>query len=230
MDLEYLICFYIFELQWSNSKGLLPEFKDPNDYVCHSYSYGLRAIIQCLPAWLRFIQCLRRYRDTKRAFPHLVNAGKYSTTFFVVTFAALYATHREDVILRFAWTIQISLTTMTKIHSVGDIVATVLAPLEVFRRFVWNFFRLENEHLNNCGEFRAVRDISVAPLNAGRPDAAGADDGPGRRRPEPLGQEDLEEDPIVCRSDAPSCRPHIGRDRRSLRTTWYVVTHQTRDP
>lgn len=62
--------------------------------MCHSYSYGLRAIIQCLPAWFRFIQCLRRYRDTKRAFPHLVNAGKYSTTFFVVTFAALYATHR----------------------------------------------------------------------------------------------------------------------------------------
>ncbi|XP_007552758.1 xenotropic and polytropic retrovirus receptor 1 homolog isoform X2 [Poecilia formosa] len=228
MDFEYLICFYIFELQWSNSKGLFPP--DSSDHVCHSYWYGLRAIIQCLPAWLRFIQCLRRYRDTKRAFPHLVNAGKYSTTFFVVTFAALYATHQEqghtdadmflyllivfstisslytltwdlimdwglfdrgagentflreeivyphkayyyfaiveDVLLRFAWTIQISLSTMTEPHSVGNIVATILAPLEVFRRFVWNFFRLENEHLNNCGEFRAVRDISVAPLNA----------------------------------------------------------------
>ncbi|XP_043985295.1 xenotropic and polytropic retrovirus receptor 1a [Gambusia affinis] len=228
MDFEYLLCFYIFELQWSNSKGLLPP--DSSDRICHSYWYGLRAIIQCLPAWLRFIQCLRRYRDTKRAFPHLVNAGKYSTTFFVVTFAALYATHQEqghtdadmflyllivfstisslytltwdlimdwglfdrgagentflreeivyphkayyyfaiveDVLLRFAWTIQISLSTMTDPHSVGDIVATILAPLEVFRRFVWNFFRLENEHLNNCGEFRAVRDISVAPLNA----------------------------------------------------------------
>ena len=35
-----------------------------------------------------------------------------------------------------------------------------------FRRFVWNFFRLENEHLNNCGKFRAVRDISVAPLDS----------------------------------------------------------------
>lgn len=35
----------------------------------------------------------------------------------------------------------------------------------IFRRFVWNFFRLENEHLNNCGKFRAVRDISVAPLD-----------------------------------------------------------------
>ena len=28
------------------------------------------------------------------------------------------------------------------------------------------WFRLENEHLNNCGKFRAVRDISVAPLDA----------------------------------------------------------------
>lgn len=42
---------------------------------------------------------------------------------------------------------------------------SILAPLEVFRRFVWNFFRLENEHLNNCGKFRAVRDISVAPID-----------------------------------------------------------------
>jgi xenotropic and polytropic retrovirus receptor 1 len=35
----------------------------------------------------------------------------------------------------------------------------------ICRRFVWNYFRLENEHLNNCGNFRAVRDISVAPLD-----------------------------------------------------------------
>ncbi|XP_060686061.1 solute carrier family 53 member 1-like [Hemiscyllium ocellatum] len=227
MDLEYMICFYSFELNWSLSEGLLSA---PGDNVCHSYSYGVRAIIQCLPAWVRFTQCLRRYRDTKRAFPHLVNAGKYSTTFFVVTFAALYSTHKEqkhedalvflylwiacllisscytltwdlkmdwglfdknagentflreeivypqksyyycaiieDVILRFAWTVQISITSMSTFASAGDIISTVLAPLEVFRRFVWNFFRLENEHLNNCGEFRAVRDISVAPLNA----------------------------------------------------------------
>lgn len=31
---------------------------------------------------------------------------------------------------------------------------------------MWNFFRLENEHLNNCGKFRAVRDISVAPMDS----------------------------------------------------------------
>ena len=31
---------------------------------------------------------------------------------------------------------------------------------------MWNFFRLENEHLNNCGQFRAVRDISIAPIDS----------------------------------------------------------------
>uniref|UniRef100_A0A8C4D855 Xenotropic and polytropic retrovirus receptor 1 n=1 Tax=Dicentrarchus labrax TaxID=13489 RepID=A0A8C4D855_DICLA len=223
MDLEYMICFYSFELDWKKHDGLISN-------VCNSYSYGVRAVIQCLPAWFRFIQCLRRYRDTKRAFPHLVNAGKYSTSFFVVTFAALYSTHKaedhadtqiffylyigclvvsscytlvwdlkmdwglfdrnagentflreeivyphkayyysaivEDVLLRFSWTLTVSLSTVSGLHGISDILATILAPMEVFRRFVWNFFRLENEHLNNCGEFRAVRDISVAPLNA----------------------------------------------------------------
>uniref|UniRef100_A0A8C6SWD8 Xenotropic and polytropic retrovirus receptor 1 n=1 Tax=Neogobius melanostomus TaxID=47308 RepID=A0A8C6SWD8_9GOBI len=227
MDLEYMICFYSFELDWKAQHGLI---SGAGGDVCNTYSYGVRAVIQCLPAWFRFVQCLRRYRDTKRAFPHLVNAGKYSTTFFVVTFAALYSTHKddkpqeaqvffylyitcqtisslytliwdlkmdwglfdrnagentflreeivypqkayyysaivEDVLLRFSWTLTITLSTLTTIYGIKDILTTILAPMEVFRRFVWNFFRLENEHLNNCGEFRAVRDISVAPLNA----------------------------------------------------------------
>lgn len=47
-----------------------------------------------------------------------------------------------------------------------EAIVTILSPLEVFRRFVWNFFRLENEHLNNCGNFRAVRDISVIPMES----------------------------------------------------------------
>ncbi|XP_021120996.1 xenotropic and polytropic retrovirus receptor 1 isoform X4 [Heterocephalus glaber] len=98
MDLEYMICFYSFELKWDESKGLLPNNSEEPE-ICHKYSYGVRAIVQCIPAWLRFIQCLRRYRDTKRAFPHLVNAGKYSTTFFMVTFAALYSTHKGLLLL-----------------------------------------------------------------------------------------------------------------------------------
>ncbi|RXN27915.1 xenotropic and polytropic retrovirus receptor 1-like protein [Labeo rohita] len=35
-----------------------------------------------------------------------------------------------------------------------------------FRCSVCIFFCLENKHLNNCSEFRAVRDVSVSSLNA----------------------------------------------------------------
>ena len=45
-----------------------------------------------LPAWWRFAQCMRRYYDTKEANPHLINAGKYSTSFFVVVFSAVAST------------------------------------------------------------------------------------------------------------------------------------------
>lgn len=33
-------------------------------------------IVAMLPAYFRFAQCLRRYRDSKEAFPHLANAGE----------------------------------------------------------------------------------------------------------------------------------------------------------
>lgn len=56
---------------------------------CMERDWIVRPIVNCLPAWFRFAQCLRRYRDTKEAFPHLVNAGKYSSTFLVVLFGTL---------------------------------------------------------------------------------------------------------------------------------------------
>ena len=68
----------------------------------------------------------------------------------------------EDFVLRFAWIAKYFIKHETTLN--GAITSTIFSLLEIFRRFVWNFFRLENEHLNNCGEFRAVRDISVAPL------------------------------------------------------------------
>ena len=202
-------------------------------------------MVRCLPAWFRFAQCIRRYRHTKEAFPHLVNAGKYSSTFLVVTFSTLHAVYStrdeyspffycyllsalfssvytyvwdikmdwgffaagagenrflreeivyssksyyyfaiiEDLVLRFSWAMALALKE-NGFRNYSELIISVFAVLEVFRRFVWNFFRfvfesfiliefqyllfdrLENEHLNNCGKFRAVRDISVAPLDA----------------------------------------------------------------
>lgn len=63
------------------------EFLDTTQ--CSSHNFIYRPIVNCIPAWIRFAQCLRRYHDTREAFPHLVNAGKYASTFFVVIFGTL---------------------------------------------------------------------------------------------------------------------------------------------
>ncbi|XP_030853234.1 xenotropic and polytropic retrovirus receptor 1 homolog [Strongylocentrotus purpuratus] len=222
LDMEFLICYYSCEVSWvKNGQCKLS--------CLSSYSHAIRAVVACLPAWFRFAQCLRRYRDTKKAFPHLVNAGKYSTTFFVVLFSALVHIRRdqdlhehfyqdplyclwifsafcsscytltwdikmdwgllekksynkllrdeivypekayyfamvEDLVLRFIWSVNNTVGQMDIGRGRnGLIISTILCFLEVIRRFIWNFFRLENEHLNNCGQFRAVRDISIKP-------------------------------------------------------------------
>ncbi|KAL6425601.1 hypothetical protein ACFW04_009620 [Cataglyphis niger] len=210
-SLQYLYFFFLIDTE-----------------TCIMRELSMRPFVVCLPAWFRFAQCLRRYRDTKEAFPHLLNAVKYATSFFVVIFSYLHLTNKkyyalstenpyfylwltvsvvsscftytwdvkldwglfdsnpgenkflreeivysspyyyyfamvEDFILRFGWAFSLSLTEMGYVHA--DLMVSIVAPLEVFRRFIWNFFRLENEHLNNCGKFRAVRDISVAPVD-----------------------------------------------------------------
>ncbi|KAM6166541.1 solute carrier family 53 member 1 isoform 2-T2 [Erethizon dorsatum] len=164
MDLEYMICFYSFELKWDESKGLLPndpEERGHSDTIVFFYLWIIFCIIS---------SCYTLIWDLKMDWGLFdKNAGENTFLREEIVYpqkAYYYCAIIEDVILRFAWTVQISITSMTILPHSGDIIATVFAPLEVFRRFVWNFFRLENEHLNNCGEFRAVRDISVAPLNA----------------------------------------------------------------
>ncbi|KAI6651590.1 Xenotropic and polytropic retrovirus receptor 1-like [Oopsacas minuta] len=216
LDVEFYLCSVVVFLI-----GLTGNQLDG----CGTHVYGVRPVIACMPAWFRFMQCLRRYRDTGRAFPHLVNAGKYSSSLFVVFFSTLSATVKdssgqdttgylltvvlwvaagvvntlyttawdlfmdwglfegrcslrkeriypykilyilaaiEDGLLRCAWTLTLSVGQTNLFPQ--EIIAFPIAALEVFRRFVWNFFRLENEHLNNCGEFRVVRDISLKPL------------------------------------------------------------------
>ncbi|KAL2771219.1 xenotropic and polytropic retrovirus receptor 1 isoform 2 [Daubentonia madagascariensis] len=164
MDLEYMICFYSLELKWDETKGLLPndlEERGHSDTMVFFYLWIIFCIIS---------SCYTLIWDLKMDWGLFdKNAGENTFLREEIVYpqkAYYYCAIIEDVILRFAWTIQISITSTSLMPRSGDIIATVLAPLEVFRRFVWNFFRLENEHLNNCGEFRAVRDISVAPLNA----------------------------------------------------------------
>ncbi|KAG9152851.1 hypothetical protein Leryth_012472 [Lithospermum erythrorhizon] len=64
-----------------------------------------------------------------------------------------------DVLLRFAW-LQLVLT--FNIHSLSGIaLSTLFSCLEIIRRGMWNFFRLENEHLNNVGKYRAFKSVPL---------------------------------------------------------------------
>lgn len=44
---------------------------------CNSSHSRLLGFFTCLPSVLRALQCIRRYVDSKNAFPHLLNLGKY---------------------------------------------------------------------------------------------------------------------------------------------------------
>ncbi|XP_039042331.1 phosphate transporter PHO1 homolog 1-like [Hibiscus syriacus] len=64
-----------------------------------------------------------------------------------------------NLILRLAWL-------QTVVHSSFQnvdyrVTGLFLAALEVIRRGLWNFYRLENEHLNNAGRFRAVKTVPL---------------------------------------------------------------------
>ncbi|KAF2570983.1 hypothetical protein F2Q70_00002467 [Brassica cretica] len=67
-----------------------------------------------------------------------------------------------NVVLRFAW-LQTVLDLQFESINTQAVIAFV-ASLEIIRRGIWNFFRLENEHLNNVGKFRAFKTVSL-PFN-----------------------------------------------------------------
>ncbi|GKV19087.1 hypothetical protein SLEP1_g29385 [Rubroshorea leprosula] len=64
-----------------------------------------------------------------------------------------------NIVLRIA-----TVETMMKFHVnqvESNLLDFFLASLEVIRRGHWNFYRLENEHLNNVGKFRAVKAVPL---------------------------------------------------------------------
>ncbi|MCD7463530.1 hypothetical protein HAX54_050798 [Datura stramonium] len=64
-----------------------------------------------------------------------------------------------DVLLRFAWLQLVLKFNVPSLH--GSTVSSIFACLEVIRRGMWNFFRLENEHLNNVGKYRAFKSVPL---------------------------------------------------------------------
>ncbi|KAJ6689965.1 hypothetical protein OIU85_006269 [Salix viminalis] len=67
-----------------------------------------------------------------------------------------------NVLLRFAWLQTVLDFRFSSLHKETTI--AIVASLEIIRRGMWNFFRLENEHLNNVGKYRAFKSVPL-PFN-----------------------------------------------------------------
>ena len=61
-----------------------------NPIVCNSGHSRLLGFFSTLPGIWRALQCLRRYYDTRNAFPHLVNCGKYIFTILYYMTLSIY--------------------------------------------------------------------------------------------------------------------------------------------
>ncbi|KAK2593723.1 Xenotropic and polytropic retrovirus receptor 1 [Conoideocrella luteorostrata] len=60
---------------------------------CNSNHSRLMGFFMTLPPIWRFFQCVRRYKDTRNVFPHLVNGGKYIMTIISAVMLSLYRIH-----------------------------------------------------------------------------------------------------------------------------------------
>ncbi|KAG2301657.1 hypothetical protein Bca4012_059897 [Brassica carinata] len=67
-----------------------------------------------------------------------------------------------NILLRFAWLQTVLDFNFSFMHR--NTMVAVVASLEIIRRGIWNFFRLENEHLNNVGKYRAFKTVPL-PFN-----------------------------------------------------------------
>ncbi|XP_062221606.1 phosphate transporter PHO1-2-like isoform X2 [Phragmites australis] len=70
-----------------------------------------------------------------------------------------YVSMMLNLALRLAWTQSVMKVRLGKVES--RLLDFSLASLEIIRRGHWNFYRLENEHLNNAGKFRAVKTVPL---------------------------------------------------------------------
>ncbi|XP_010264986.1 PREDICTED: phosphate transporter PHO1-like [Nelumbo nucifera] len=70
-----------------------------------------------------------------------------------------YVSIAINLVLRLVWVETVMRFNLKTVES--RLLDFFLASLEVIRRGHWNFYRLENEHLNNAGKFRAVKAVPL---------------------------------------------------------------------
>ncbi|KAJ7108541.1 EXS family-domain-containing protein [Mycena epipterygia] len=176
---------------WSG--GLGPEWR-----MCGNVSrfWPLAFVLGVLPFFVRFVQSIKRYVDSKLN-THLINAGKYGagiinylfyflwrhrgkclwvdfimdwsilrlhSRHFLLRQELVYTNHVSwyyfamvtNTLIRFLWILYIP-------KKGPDVMlrSFIVGVLEIVRRWQWNFYRLENEHLGNVDQYRVTREVPL---------------------------------------------------------------------
>ncbi|KAF7558672.1 hypothetical protein G7046_g5475 [Stylonectria norvegica] len=66
-----------------------------NPVQCNSNHSRALGFLTALPPIWRFLQCMRRYKDTRNVFPHLVNGGKYTATILAAVMLSMFRMHNN---------------------------------------------------------------------------------------------------------------------------------------
>ena len=215
-DIAWTI-FFVFSGDWLVNEDLPAAARHSWANTTY-YRNILIPILTLLPLMIRFNQCLRRYADTGKRWPHLGNAAKYALSMSVTLFGAFHPLYLEknrhrdtnwfqgfwmtafigsslysfwwdinmdwglgrlnyqflgprlmypkrsmyyaimvvDLVLRFAWVLTLIPPDTGARFALPHYLTAVSMILELYRRTVWGFLRLENEHRSNTAGFRRV--------------------------------------------------------------------------
>ncbi|KAL0408804.1 UNVERIFIED_CONTAM: Phosphate transporter [Sesamum radiatum] len=178
-DLEYIACYYITGSY---------KTQDYNYCMRTTYYRDLAYAVSFLPYYWRAMQLEPKWHTRRKkcgmALPscnHVDCATVYQLYWdFVKDWGLLQFNSknpwlRDELILRqkFIYFFSMGLNLVLRLawlqtvfhYNFGKVDYRVtmlfLAALEVVRRGQWNFYRLENEHLNNAGKFRAVKTVPL---------------------------------------------------------------------
>ncbi|KAI3966578.1 hypothetical protein MKW92_022947 [Papaver armeniacum] len=110
---------------------------------------------------LEFYICYYVWGDFRKRHNNCRQSAVYNSFYFIVAVLPYWSRLLQvlDVILRLAWLQSVVNFHVTFLHRTA--LTTIVACLEILRRGMWNFFRLENEHLNNVGKFRAFKSVPL---------------------------------------------------------------------
>ncbi|CAN1187783.1 Phosphate transporter PHO1 homolog 5 [Linum perenne] len=150
-------------------------------------------IVAVIPYMARLLQCLRRMFEEKDLMQG-VNGLKYFVTIVAVTLRTAYSLNKGvgwrviawvfsaiaaiggtywDLVYDWGllqrgsknrWLRDKLLVPHKSVYYVAMTLIAIVASLEIIRRGIWNFFRLENEHLHNVGKYRAFKSVPL-PFN-----------------------------------------------------------------